>query len=184
MKYIYDIVLNFNDKYYDFYEWNSDDKIINIKKIPLYRVSKEDYLSMKYNDVVINNKIEDMFLITNTIEVMGILLKKSRVIKRSSLLLDEEDEILDSIHNMKTTKINFIKNIYKKRKIFSRNNIEKKKYINNFFKGINEKENEYLLRYIYYDLYEKENDIDNIYLELKDKCDVDILYSELKKIKR
>ncbi len=32
MEYVYDIVLNFRDKYYDFYEWNKKDKIINIKK--------------------------------------------------------------------------------------------------------------------------------------------------------
>ena len=34
MEYIYDIVLNFNDCYYEFYEWKSTDKIINIKRIP------------------------------------------------------------------------------------------------------------------------------------------------------
>ena len=28
MEYIYDIVLNFNDCYYEFYEWNNKDKII------------------------------------------------------------------------------------------------------------------------------------------------------------
>ena len=38
MEYIYDIVLNFNDCYYEFYEWNSKDKIINVKKIPVYRI--------------------------------------------------------------------------------------------------------------------------------------------------
>ena len=31
MEYIYDIVLNFNDCYYEFYEWNNKDKIINVK---------------------------------------------------------------------------------------------------------------------------------------------------------
>ena len=27
MEYIYDIVLNFNDCYYEFYEWNSKDNL-------------------------------------------------------------------------------------------------------------------------------------------------------------
>ena len=31
MDYIYDIVLNFNDDYYEFYEWKQEDKIINIR---------------------------------------------------------------------------------------------------------------------------------------------------------
>ena len=33
MDYIYDIVLNFQNEYYDFFEWKSTDKVINIKKI-------------------------------------------------------------------------------------------------------------------------------------------------------
>ena len=34
MNFIYDIVLNFNKDYYDFFEWNKKDSVINIKKIP------------------------------------------------------------------------------------------------------------------------------------------------------
>lgn len=182
MKYAYDIVLNFNFDYYDFYEWNKTDKIINIKKIPLYRVSKDDYNSIKYNDVVIDNKIEDIFLITNTLEVMGVMLKNGRVIKKSSLLLDEEDEILDSMGDIKITEIIFKNNIYKERIIVSRNNIEKKKYIDTFFKNINKNNDEYLLRYIYYDLFNCEDSIDNIYNTLLNKCDINLLYDELKSI--
>ena len=37
MEYVYDIVLNFMDKYYDYYEWKKKDRIINIKKIPLFK---------------------------------------------------------------------------------------------------------------------------------------------------
>ena len=32
MEYIYDIVLNFNDCYYEFYEWNNKDKSRNNQK--------------------------------------------------------------------------------------------------------------------------------------------------------
>ena len=42
MEYIYDIVLNFNDCYYEFYEWNSKDKIINVKKIKAWK-KKQNY---------------------------------------------------------------------------------------------------------------------------------------------
>ena len=34
MEYVYDIVLNFDNYYYDFYEWKTTDKIINIKNDP------------------------------------------------------------------------------------------------------------------------------------------------------
>ena len=36
MDYIYDIVLNFNDDYYEFYEWKQEDKIINIIEKSFY----------------------------------------------------------------------------------------------------------------------------------------------------
>ena len=107
MEYIYDIVLNFNDCYYEFYEWNNKDKIINVKKIPVYRINDIDYLSFKYNKVSIiksfvktilfnkSNQNYNIYLVTNTLEVMAIMLDKSgNIIKRSSLLLEEADEVL------------------------------------------------------------------------------------------
>lgn len=185
MKYIHDIALNFHKDYYDFYEWDKKDQIINVRKIPLFRVSKEDYLSIKYNDVVINNlRIDNnMMLITNTLEVMGIMLNKNgKVIKKSSLLLDEEDEILEDIDDLKITKLDFQRNIYRRREIIGRNDKEKKRYVDKFFRNININNNLYLLKYIYYDLYQKEDDINNIYNTLLNNCDISLLYDELKKI--
>ena len=46
MNYIYDIVLNFQDNYYNFFEWKNGDVIRNIPKISLYRVS--DIMTLKY----------------------------------------------------------------------------------------------------------------------------------------
>ena len=46
MNYIYDIYLNFNKTYYDFYEWNNNDKVMHIKKIPLFKVSTSNLKKM------------------------------------------------------------------------------------------------------------------------------------------
>ena len=106
MDYIYDIVLNFQNNYYEFYEWKTTDKIINVKKILVYLVSNQDYLNLKYNEVILDKKILPkqikMFLVTNGIEVMGLLLDSAgKVIKRSSLLLDEADDILEDKETIK-----------------------------------------------------------------------------------
>ena len=37
MKYIYDIVLNFNEEFFEFYDWNLNDEITHIKKIPIIK---------------------------------------------------------------------------------------------------------------------------------------------------
>ena len=86
MDYIYDIVLNYQNNYYEFYEWKTTDKIINIKKIVVYMVNNEDYLNLKYNNVILDRKLLPkqikMFLVTNGIEVMGLLLDlEGRIIK-------------------------------------------------------------------------------------------------------
>ena len=46
MNFIYDIVLNFNKDYYDFFEWNKKDNIISIKKIPLFFVKNDIFKIM------------------------------------------------------------------------------------------------------------------------------------------
>ena len=56
MNYIYDIVLNFQDNYYQFFEWNRKDKIKNISKIVVYRVNDQDLYNLKYNQVTITGE--------------------------------------------------------------------------------------------------------------------------------
>ena len=51
MTYIYDILLNFNEEYYDFFDWNKNDKILHIKKIPIYKISDKELIE------ILNNKI-------------------------------------------------------------------------------------------------------------------------------
>ena len=123
MDYIYDIVLNFQSNYYDFFEWKQNDKIINIKKIPVYSINNENYLNLKYNDVILDIKTIPkqikMFLVTNGIEVMGILLDNNgRVIKRSSLIFDEADEVLEEKDSIKTISLKYKKNNKKNYKNF------------------------------------------------------------------
>ena len=60
MKYIYDLELNFKNKYYDFYEWEKKDKITHIKKIPSYKVTDEDIYNLKYNYIKINKDFKKL----------------------------------------------------------------------------------------------------------------------------
>ena len=85
MNYIYDIVLNFHEHYYNFFEWDRKDKITNITKIPLYRVSDQDILILKNNKVKIDNILlnkikkdnknykKNMCLVSNTKITIGLL---------------------------------------------------------------------------------------------------------------
>lgn len=190
MDYIYDIVLNFQNNYYDFFEWRSTDKVINVKKIPIYITSNEDYLNLKYNEVILDtiifSKPTKMFLITNGVEVMGLLLdNEAKIIKKSSLLFDEADEVLDDKDVLKPLKIVYKKNIKKPHISYSRLISEKKQFLEKYFSNINIDKDEYLLKYIYYDIFHKEeNNIDIVYQTLKDlmKENVNKIYNSIKKV--
>ena len=64
MNYIYDITLNFNkNNLYEFYEWKEEDDAEFILKIPMFKVSTEDIVNIKYGDIIVNKnflkQIED-----------------------------------------------------------------------------------------------------------------------------
>lgn len=177
MNYIYDIVLNFNKEYFNFYEWNKKDSIINVKKMPLFVVDNNTFNIMKYDKVVVDsnfinlikdktysyskNKIGNAILISNTKEVIGVLFDNNgNLIKRSSLLIDEEEEVLDEIDNDDIYNINIISNKKIKREEINRNEREKKALLNKYIKRENNITN---LKYLYYDYFEKDEDnIDTI----------------------
>lgn len=190
MDYIYDIVLNFQNNYYDFYEWKSTDKIINIKKILVYKVNNQDYLNLKYNDIILDKKTipkqVNMFLVTNEIEVMALLLDNNgKILKRSSLMFDEADEVLDEKETIKELKIKYKKNISKPHISQSRIITEKTNFLENYFNNIDKYKDEYLLKYIYYDIYNiEEENINEIYLKLKDLIitDLNTIYDAIQKI--
>ena len=66
MSYIYDIILNFQKNYYEFYEWNDEDEITHIKKIPIFKTTTIDFQTIKKDTIkfsekfleTINNKTE------------------------------------------------------------------------------------------------------------------------------
>ena len=172
MRFIYDIVVNFEKDFFEFYEWEKEDNIVNIKKIPLFLVNNETYKIIKYENVTINSmfvdkirdktfaynkiKIGPSCLITNGMEVIGILCNdKGEVIKKSSLLIDEENEILEETADIDFYNIDIIK-----RKKINKNNINRRETEKRNFliKYISKENNNSNLKYLYYDYFEKENE--------------------------
>ena len=128
MNYIYDIILNLNrNNMYDFYEWKEEDNPEFILKIPVFKVDEETFLNLKYNDVILDKKLLDQ--IENKTETyspncIGIIRyaaififeESSLAIEfdsdgnnymKSILSIDEENEIIDSVSNIKYTLIDY-----------------------------------------------------------------------------
>ena len=177
MNYIYDIILNFNEEFYDFYEWKNNDNVINVRKIPVLKVDENTYVSLRNNKVQVsmetidslkknfslyNEKIEGniICLITNGMSAFGVMFNNNGyLIKRSSMLFDEEEEVIDESENIKEVKIEFIKNEKQKSNNISRIVKEKQKFIKDYISSLDD---ELTLKYIYYDYFEKEEDKNNI----------------------
>ena len=194
MNYIYDIFLNFNNYLYDVYEWNKNDNIIHVRKIPLFRVDNKtmcdfinnkielslEFLSKIYNKTELfskNKNIDYSFLISDGNDVIAVKAGN----KYSRLLIEEEREVLEYAGSIKSIEIDYkiIKN--NKKIIFkTRNEIKIKNYI---IKRINEliKYNDYdKLKFLYLDcfnkniddnidklfIYELNKNWDNVYLKL------------------
>ena len=127
MNYVYDIVVNFNRMFFDSFEWNRKDNILHVRKTCFFLVSDECYLDFKLKDVVVDksflNKIYNkteiftqqnvkilnyVCLITNGLEVICIKFNKNgNIIEKSSLLIDEELDILDSVSELEIFDVNY-----------------------------------------------------------------------------
>jgi len=136
MSYIYDILVNFQKELYDIYDWNTDDNIIHIRKIPLFKIKKNVILDILKNNVKIStdflskihNKTE-MFLnkkivyidyscvISDGNEVLVLQFKRGgSIVNKSKLLIDENEEVIEyvlslTLQNIKYEILNPLKSI-------------------------------------------------------------------------
>lgn len=177
MNYIYDIVLNFQTNYYNFYEWNKEDKIKNISKLPLYKITDKDMNDLKNNKIIVNenfiNQIKNdnkknkkiICVVATNNQAIGLLFNQTgTLIKRSSLIFEEEEEAIDIARCLKITPIEYLENIKKNPQNKLRIVKENKEMIIDYIKKSNNILN---LKYLYYEYYEKEeNNIDKIKTDL------------------
>ena len=181
MNYIYDILLNFNNIPYDIFEWNKDDKILHIRKIPLIKLSTIDLSNLVNKKVIIdkeflikiykrteqyNKKVLDYaFLATDGKMVIAFKIEQNKI-KYSQLFLDEEMEVLDFSSNLNVSSIKY--QIITDKKIDylqTRNQQYIKKFIYNQLKKINDSDK---LNFLYLECFiKKSNDnLKDIYYEL------------------
>lgn len=188
MKYIYDIILNFNESLYEFYEWKDDDNIEYIKKIPIVKVTESVFSDLKNNDFMISNEFMDMiyskcevyenygigrieyaclFCIDDSILAFEFN-DKGQSIHRSDLYLDECIDVLNYVKKLKV--VNFEYKILSNHdeNLITRKEIDMINFINDEIKLIYENENIDKLKYIYYECFNKiEKNVSKMILDLE-----------------
>ena len=169
---IYDLILNFQENYYEFYEWNNNDEMIHIKKISLMKITSQDYNNILNKKV----KFDDNFLfnIFNKCEYYDN--KKIQNIAYAILLTDsyrvmaeDEEDIIDISDRLGCLKINY-QILESKNNEFdkTREEIEIINFIkNDLLESYNNKKYD-KLKYLYYEYFSREtNDIKKIKTDLE-----------------
>ena len=188
MNYFYDLLINLNDEVaYRFFEWNKDDNIIHLKKIPIFKISHHDLKTfLNYNIQVdqdfldsIYNKTESyekkakyiLYMALFTDENNTIVIEfneKGKSIARSYLLLEEELDLLEMAYTLKKEEISY----QKLKPIIQDNEVrqirEMQKFLNVEIDSLYEEKNLPKMRYLYNEiLSEDEKDFEKLYQGLK-----------------
>jgi hypothetical protein len=186
MNYIYDILVNFKYPLIEFYDWDIDDDILNIKRIPLSKICSKDLNILKYHKFKIDisdikgltkifndrKKSYTSIIYTDGNEALVFNFNdKGICISKSDLLLDEENDILDNSVSLKETIIKY--EILSKDKIDlykTRNQVEITKYLLNQINKIDDLDK---LNYIYFECFNEYKNVSKIKLinRIKGKWD-------------
>lgn len=179
MNYIYDVLINFDSMIYDHFEWNINDNIYHIKKVPLFKVDEKTINDIKnYNIVVseeflnkIKNKteiylnrgskqIEYACILCNGEKVLAVKIDSNGKITRySKMLISEEIEAIETAELINLTNISYTKGNKKSQlPLKTKQELKKTEYLKEKLKNSSEEQ----LKYIYYELYNEEIKSDNI----------------------
>ena len=210
MIYTYDILLNWtkNLQLIEFYEWNLEDDLEHIKKIPIFRVSDKvikDLLTSKLKIDIsflskIKNKAEGYFhndidiidyavIVSNNKKAIALELNnKGEVLYKSAMLLDEEEEVLDIVEELEKIDLKYeVLDRSKEELYLTRREKEIKDFLLKELKKIKSNKEISKLNYLYEEFFSKDNldfatRIDKLKLEIeKDYNDFhNKLYSLLK----
>lgn len=189
MKNIYDILVNFKKIPYEFYEWNKEDDVKHVKKMPSIKVSDSTLYDIFYNDVVVSKNFLDQIkdkteiffgrtvkkvkyacVIYNDDVALSILLNDNgEIIGKSKLLFDEEEDVLKEDVPVKEIDYNIIK---KSKKISGLTRREAKivLLLSKYLDKIHEIKKNDEIKYMYFECFNKvEEDNEKAYKNLKNE---------------
>ena len=189
MKNIYDILVNFKKIPYEFYDWNKEDDVKHVKKMPSIKVRDSALYDIFYNEVKISKNFLDQIkdkteiffgraikkvkyacVIYNDDVALSILLNDNgEIIGKSKLLFDEEEDVLKDDVPSKEIDYEVIK---KPKKINGLTRREAKivLLLSKYLDKIHESKKNDEIKYMYFECFNKvEEDNEKAYKNLKNE---------------
>ena len=187
MNYYYDVLLNFQDNYYMFYEWDEQDNLEFAKKIPLFHVDSlmvsdaiskifevdTEFLKQIENKTKLkqNKVLKYACIISDGKNSIALEFNDSgKIINKSSLTIEDELNINEFIYTINKSKITYkdIRVCKKTKEIRQELKIKKilKLEINNIYNNKNYSK----LKYLYLEWFEEIlNNVDEMYNNMLNK---------------
>lgn len=182
MTYVYDLLVNFNDVMYDFYDWDKSDSFTHIRKVPLFKVSTSTLVDFMFKKVKVNKetlnlvknktevfttrsieRLEYSFILSDGVSSAIVLLNKSGVVsKKSKFLILEEMEISNNSKSLKYSNVEY--EVLNKSISINKVIRGEDKVRSEIIKSLESiKDDEDKIKYLYYELFniEGESDIYN-----------------------
>lgn len=173
MNYIYDVLLNFfpTNTLIEFYEWQEKDSIDHVKKIPIIRIPTKMMTSLLSLKIKVSNsflqEIKDSTSIYNhrDLKYATLFTDLNRAvalefdntgisIRKSSLLLDEEEEVIDESKLLTQTNVDYEVITEESKPLFlTRDEIFKRDYLLKEFQLLNEKKDYAKFNFLYEELF-------------------------------
>lgn len=185
MNYIYDILVNYKKEVYDVYDWNKEDQILNLRKIPIIKVEEKVLYDLMYKKVVVDDSFLEMIhnktdafhqihfqvlsysaVFTDGKMAFTIKFEHKKNEYISFLLFDEEEEVLDLAKKMDVMKLSYKVCGKRNFSLKTRKEVKKIEYIQKNLKKISEEE----LMYLYFDCFNKKDGLHKK-LEIKNHLD-------------
>lgn len=175
MNYIYDIIINLNQQYYDFFEWNQNDTVYHIRKIPIIKIAPKDYLNIvsknflvdrKFIDAIKNktdvftnldDKLKYCCLFTDGNDAIAISFDENgKSALKSDLLIEESLDILEIALHLKNNHFEYTLIDGESKPVFLTRNTVKMRYkILKKIESISKEDNS-ILKYLYYECFNEE----------------------------
>lgn len=179
MHYYYDLLVNLDDTLWEFYEWEKEDAIIPVKKIPFVRISdaslqkilkyevqfeSEEVKKYQHKALVKNEENNPSFLLLSSTKNSLVIEidEKGKIISRSKLLIEDENNVNELASSLKKTE--FTLSIGKKIPVRHefRQALAEKKIIQIELNTLVKKKDENKSAYLYYEWFgELETDFTN-----------------------
>ena len=190
----YDILVNYKKIAYDFYEWDKEDKIKHIKKIPCFRVDEKTLLDFFNYNIDVNKdflkEIENKTEIFNikgfsiiryscilycNLECICILFDNcGHVIARSKLLFDEVDDIISSGKKQNCINIDYkVISKLNKKDNYTRKENNNITFLTNYISELYKNKRNDELNYLYFECFKSDGcDIKDSFLKLRENIHI------------